>query len=332
MAAPRTVRQKIDAEGIAGTLRAVPRPGRWCLLAALALAPAAASAQDLPVALTWRAPPTCPAREVVLTRVGQLRAAQASPRLDATATVTRRPDARWRVRIETPSGVRVLQARDCAQLAEATAVVLALALDDLAPTPVLAAARPTLPASVEQVSDVERPPALRPAPPPPRPAPVALRAALVAGVGFDARALPGGAWSAGLAAVWTLDALRVEISPSVAGSVGDGAFDGLRLTAMTRACVVSGGVARLGLCAAFVGGWLRVRARDVDLAADGNAPWAAFGASLLARLGGPRVAAVVTLDAFAPVARPRFVVRGGDAWEVPAFTVALGLGAELTLR
>lgn len=304
--------------------------GPLFLLSGLLLAPATALAQRPSVSLAWRALPGCPTGDEVVARVAQLHPA-VDAHLEATATVSRRPDGRWRVRIETPTGARALQSRGCAQLAEATAVVLALALDELSPPTPTPRVRPTLPETVEQVADEERPPVLR-ARPSPLPTPSAPRvASLGVRAGIDPRALPSLAASGGLSWALSWRALRAELAPSVAWASGEG-FDALRVELSARACVMSEGRSRLGLCATVSAGWLRVRAREVDLPRDGDAPWIAAGVTLLARLGGPRVAGIFTLDALAPLARPRFVVEGGGAWEVPAFAVALGVGAEVTLR
>jgi hypothetical protein len=303
------------------------------LIPLLAAAPCAA--QEAAVTLDWRAPPECPVREVVLTRVAQLHpvASGALPRFEATATVSRRPGGRWRVRIVTPSGVRALETRACPQLAEATAVVLALALDDLAPTP--SVARPTLPATVEQVPDDERVPVPRP---PPAPTPARVETSLGPRLSLDTRAMPDLAWGAGLFVAWTWRALRVELSPTLnyasrSASGANAGFDALRVELTARGCAMVGGDIRVGACAALSGGWLRATASGVALAVSGDAPWIAAGGTLLARLGGRRVAALVAVDAMAPIARPRFVVTGAtDAYEVPAFTVLLSVGVEFVLR
>ena len=303
------------------------------LIPLLAAAPCAA--QEAAVSLDWRAPPECPARDVVLTRVAQLHpVAGGTPlRFEATATVSRRPGGRWRVRIETPSGVRALETRACAQIAEATAVILALALDDIAPTP--AVERPTLPATVEQVPDDERLPAPRP---PAAPTPARVETSLGPRLSLDARAMPDLAWGAGAFVAWTWRALRVELAPTVSyasrdASGGNAGFDALRVELTARGCAMTGGDTRVGACAALSGGWLRATASGVARADSGDAPWIAAGGTLLGRLGARRVAALVAIDAMAPIARPRFVVTGStEAYEVPAVTVLLSLGVEFVLR
>lgn len=314
----------------------VPRAGRWCRVLVPLLAAAPCAAQDA-VLLDWRAPPECPAREAVLSRVAQLHPVTGDlrPPFAATATVSRRPGARWRVRIETPSGVRALESRTCEQIAEATAVVVALALDDITPIPSLP--RPTLPAAVEQVPDVERPPALRPPPAPTRQPPTRVETSLGPRVALDARAMPDLAWGVGAFVAWTWPALRVELAPTVSyasrgASGGNAGFDALRVELTARGCVMTVGPTRFGACAALSGGWLRVSAPGVALAQRGDAPWIAAGGTLLARLGAQRIAGLFAVDVLAPIARPRFVVTGAtESYDVPALTVALSLGAELTL-
>lgn len=304
------------------------------------LAPAAARAQPASLALTWTAPPGCPDADAILRRVRDLRAADhPTAPLPATATVTR--DARrWRVRIETPGGVRALAAPRCASLAEATAVVLALALDDAAttPPPPTGLPRPTLPPEVEQLTDAERPPVLRPAPPrAPPPSSPGPRWSLGARALVDVNALPDTGFGVLLTAAWRARWLRVELAPTVAfASRGTPAPQGssleaLRVTLATRVCV-TGRDAAVGLCALVDAGWLRARAQGFTVPGDGDAPWLQLGASAFARLGTGRTTGIVALDLAAPVTRPRFVVQGSDArWEVPDVTLMLSAGLSVEM-
>ncbi|MEZ4391029.1 MAG: hypothetical protein R3A48_08040 [Polyangiales bacterium] len=290
----------------------------------------AVGAQTAPVSLTWEAPAQCPSREAVLTRVAQLRSANApAAPLSASARVTRE-GRRWRVRIETPGGVRSLAALRCDALGEATAVILALALDDAAPAP--ESPRPALPAEVEQLEDPELPPVLRPPPPAPPP-PRAPRVELGARALVDANALPDTGFGASLALALQWRVARLELAPTLAYGARSAiapqsaSLRALRASLTTRLCAMSSGRARLGLCALVDLGWLRSSADGFTTSGGGDAPWVAGGASLLARLGGARLAGVVALDVALPITRPRFVVQGAAAaWEVPALTVTLSAG------
>lgn len=303
-------------------------------LAALSLN-APAGAQSSPVNLVWDAPPGCPSRDEVLQRVTELRASSAPAAiLDARAQVTR-GGRRWRVRIETRDGARTLAAQRCTSLAEATAVVLALALDDAAPSP--NAPRPALPPEVEQVDDSERPPVLRPAPAPP-PQPRFPGVELGARALIDVNGLPGVGGGVALALALQWRVLRVEIAPTlVYGARGEVAPQGaalaaVRATLATRLCALSSGRERVGLCALAELGWLHGRAEGFSVSSAGDAPWVAAGLSLLARVGGGRTGGVIALDAALPIARPRFVVEGSaSAYEVPALVLSLSAGVSFGL-
>jgi hypothetical protein len=296
--------------------------------------PAAARAQPSSLTLTWTAPPGCPDADAILRRVRDLRASDhPTAPLPATATVTR--DARrWRVRIETPGGVRTLAAPRCASLAEATAVVLALALDDAAPVsaPASSLPRPALPPEVEQLTDAERPPVLRPAAPAPAPPP-RPRWSLGARALLDANALPDTGFGVLLSAAWRSRGLRMELSPTVAfasrgaPSPQGASLEALRLSLATRLCATARDGA-VGLCALVDVGWLRARSQGFTVPGDGDAPWFQVGASAFARVG----AGIFALDLAAPITRPRFVIQGSDAgWEVPAVTVMLSGGVSVEM-
>jgi hypothetical protein len=298
--------------------------------------PAAARAQPAALTLTWTAPPGCPDADAVLRRVRDLRASDhPTAPLPATATVTR--DARrWRVRIETPGGARTLAAPRCASLAEATAVVLALALDDAAPAPAPSLPRPALPPEVEQITDTERPPVLRPAapapPPPPRP-----RWSLGARALIDANALPDTGFGVLLTAAWRSRGLRVELAPTVAfasrgaPSPQGASLAALRVSLATRLCL-TGRDGAVGLCLLADLGWLRARSQGFTVPGDGDAPWFQAGASVFARVGTGRTTGIFVLDLAAPITRPQFVIQGSDAgWEVPAVTVMLSGGVSVEM-
>jgi hypothetical protein len=104
------------------------------LLATCALgvprAPAQTAAAAQGVTVDWRAPAECPDPSFVRDEIARLLAGSsaASVRVDARADVTRAGSA-WRVRLATGGGERTLEASSCRALAEATALILALAVD-----------------------------------------------------------------------------------------------------------------------------------------------------------------------------------------------------------
>ena len=213
----------------------------------LCLLPRAALAQDA-LALVWSAPPSCPSRDEVVARVARLRPnlTRAASGLRATATVTPAPRGRWRVRLRTEVhgdvGERSLEGRTCALIADATAVVLALASDALPDAPP-AADHPTLPESVVQLDDPES--ALpRPVVPPPPPSSPRRQLALGLDVAVDPIAFAGAAIALGLRGAFELGALRVELAlaqqlPTTLSGAREGTgADVLATTLTARACAM----------------------------------------------------------------------------------------------
>jgi hypothetical protein len=328
--------------------------------------PAAARAQPAALTLTWTAPPGCPDADAVLRRVRDLRASDhPTAPLPATATVTR--DARrWRVRIETPGGARSDGQLDGDRRPPATAAPRAArrphpphpprcparSLTRPSPRPPRWSSpspsttprprprppspRPALPPEVEQITDTERPPVLRPAapapPPPPRP-----RWSLGARALIDANALPDTGFGVLLTAAWRSRGLRVELAPTVAfasrgaPSPQGASLAALRVSLATRLCL-TGRDGAVGLCLLADLGWLRARSQGFTVPGDGDAPWFQAGASVFARVGTGRTTGIFVLDLAAPITRPQFVIQGSDAgWEVPAVTVMLSGGVSVEM-
>lgn len=161
---------------------------------ALALAAGGASAQRLD--LRYEAPRECPTRHALQRQIDDARAASARPDRALAATVSVTATApRWRAVIATRGdgggGERTLEARSCARLVQAVALVIALAIDAEAERPDAAPAAPPTPTTVLFVEDGELPPALRPrrrardaAPAP------SVHVGLAARAVVDARSLP----------------------------------------------------------------------------------------------------------------------------------------------
>jgi len=95
-----------------------------CLLALVG------SKDAVALTLDWEAPPICPPSEVVEAEVERLTSGHDTGALVARATVSRAADARFRVVVDisgSATGHRELFADTCAQLAKATALIVALA-------------------------------------------------------------------------------------------------------------------------------------------------------------------------------------------------------------
>lgn len=111
-------------------------------VAAVGMQPGVAPADDVPRTLTWRAPLGCPSEQQVRQRleslVGDLHAGihrDVSARAQAFETLGEEGRAPWAatIVIQSPSGesVRQLEASSCQALAEATAVLISVAMDPL---------------------------------------------------------------------------------------------------------------------------------------------------------------------------------------------------------
>jgi hypothetical protein len=218
------------------------------VLVVLGVAVLAAPARaDDETAITWTAPAGCPAADVVRERViANLGRPLRDGEVGATLAV-RKKGRRWKVTMtvrlgEAPAGVRTLEAGSCAELAESTALILALTIDPyageadpLAGDPV---GEPEMieifePAVAERAEDEEIPPvpdltrvhvdASEREPRPPMPVVIRARAL----VGGDLGSLPGTASGWGAAAEvaigpWSIDAglqsfaeQRTELSGSM---------------------------------------------------------------------------------------------------------------------
>lgn len=290
------------------------RAGAWGA-AALVLLPAAVGAQS--VALGWEAPPGCPDRAALLTRL------PTAPRpLSASARVTRRADGRWAMHLDIDDGAvrgeRDLLADTCAELADAAVLILALTLDG-AP-----AATPGPPP--------------RPAPPPPPARREGVRWSVRAMGGVDLGTMPSASpvaslsfaagrswWRLEASASW-LPSQRVAL-PSGAG----GDFDAGRVT--LRGCVVP--IARrveLRGCAGFDLGLIAGAGFGVPDPDHGSAFWwgARAGAEVAWRAT-RRVSLAVAADGVALIDRPTFALHDGTELHTPSRWGALAqAGAEVS--
>ncbi len=193
--------------------------------------PSASPAADA-VALTWEAPPACATQADVRSglafQLGAEASVAAAAEVQAVATVTEVDHGSWRLtlRIETASGVtlRDILAQDCAELADVTALVVAIAVDPsavLGRTEPAAPPEPVEPAPVEpEVSpdvlkpgrDSERAPLTEPAPAPVAPTPPRrVRFGMRAAGGIDGGTLPGVAGGLRLAAAVLGRSWRAEL-------------------------------------------------------------------------------------------------------------------------
>lgn len=273
-----------------------------CALVA-ALWPGVAAAQ--PIALTWEAPLGCPDRAAVLARMP---AAHRS--ISVRARSERGANGRWSLHLELEGGVRDLEADTCAELADAAALMVALALDGAAPAP---------------------PPA-RIAPPPPER--VRLGARILSGV--DLGTMPAAALTVSLGFTLRYARWRGEVAlawvasqQAVSSDGVGGAFDAGRVALRGCGVPLMGRVELRG-CLGVDVGWISGVGVGVAAPQGGTAPWVA------ARVGAeaawralPWLAAVVQVDGVAVVERPTFARRDGAALHAPGPVGALlQVGAE----
>ena len=305
--------------------------------------------------LEWRAPAECPTGDAVEREVSRLLGGAAGARrLTAVAEVTRE-GARWRVRLRTLSaenpGDRTMDSESCGELADATALVLAMAIDparvaaNSAPSDVavegkgVEAASPTAnsdafpaaTASPSVSSPIPRPRARPPAPPFPR-----KTFALGAAARGDVGTLPNFAMGASLSFAWTPHALRLQASgtflPANSARLLNGrggTFD--LFAAEGRGCYeVVAGVIELGPCAGFEIGALRGAGFGVRNDTPAYAFWSAVTAGgALAWRWTAAFALRLEGGVSFPLQRPEFVLAGLGAVHRPAGVLGRGgLGAE----
>ena len=278
------------------------------MLTAIAVA---ASARVAIADVAWDAPPECGnAAELAVRVAAQLGRSVGTDEFTARATVVADGGA-YRATVQLGDDeARVLTGASCAEVTDAIALILALAIRDAPP--------PSVPP--------ESPPARRPG------APIELE--LGAELGGDALLLPGAAIGVGP----VLRVAREAWSARMSATIWDGQVAQERSSAATEVTLVSG---QLGLCRRFgpgdgcvVGSTGRMTGAglvgsDVATAARW---WSAAGVHVGgARPLGRRVDVGVGVDALVSLVRPRFEFDDGrDAYRTPMVTIRLGI--VLTVR
>jgi len=289
-----------------------------------------------PVNLQWAGPAGCPAQEAVVAEVVRLLPATttvAEP-LEAQAVVSTTATGRWRAELSVAGAGRAFEAASCAELADATALVLAMAIDPSVEPP----APPPVPdAGVEPADAGAAPlPVDAGAPASPelslRPFVRAQVSALVGPMPTLA-VVPGGAVGVQLGRLSFEGRFGVSLSQRVllAAKAGAGADlqlvrGGLRgcFTVLERAVSLSG-------CGGLDLGSLRGRSFGVTTPATGSA--ISLGAAL-----GPsarwspleHLAVWLELEGQLGLARPSFTIEGlGLVHQVPLLGFATSGGVEV---
>lgn len=315
-------------------------------------------------ALQWSAPAACPRRDALLAAIRTylpnlddppLEVGRADLRIDASVLAPAAPGEAWTVRLRTSGregeSQREFEAPDCEALADAVALIAAVALD-----PVLVArqTREALAAANAPEADVPRPDDqdLAQAPESPEPAPtlvlgpleplddaprrrVGFAASLRGGAGMGPTANAFGHVAGGFALLgarfrWQLDA-GIALPRSLVLDDGRrgrviGWWIGSDACLVTRVKVVE-----LPVCLGFEGGL--VHARGLAPTANTRAqrqPWLAPRLRLGLRWSVlPRLALLLDLELLVPLVRAGFTIGDATLTSVPALALRGGAGVEL---
>ncbi len=309
--------------------------------------------EDSPLVLSWTAPDGCPGQAAVAGDVqSRLGGATTGRAVAARAVVTQVRRRLWRVVLDTQQdageGRRVIEAATCAELASATALVLALTIDPSAalskgtpgpaepappPPPPLPPPMPPAPVVVERA-----PPPLAVPPPRGRRPEIQLSARLLpmVGIGTSASAVSfGGSIGVGVefgrlsaeASGTTYLPQSHDVSATHAGGTLWPSSAGL------AACgaAVDTARGRAGGCGGFEYERLDASGYGVTAPASGSAAWGApsMSAFLAARVYGA-LWLHARSDLTIPLVRARFALHGvGDVFDVPSVAGRVGVGAEV---
>lgn len=321
---------------------------RSVLLAALLLLlPGIARADTSDVELVWDGDAGCPSHEAVRASIAALLGP--GQQVHVAVRAARKPDGTWTGTVGT-SG-RTIVGRSCAEVADALAVVVAIAAMPAASAP---ADAPALPSEARPGPSSE--PALPPAADVVAPLPVdadrriapsrpdttrgdlvvAGEAVVIAG------ALGKAAPAAGVLLAWRRGALRLEVGATYVPPVtvertdllASGTFE-LALAAAGACWMPSLGRWSAGVCTHVDGGRISARGSGVGVAPLREArPWVAARAGAVAawRIAAP-LALRAEVAAVVPVTRDDFVIANvGTVEATPAVALRTGLGVEMHFR
>ncbi len=340
------------ARRVAGRLLRA-RAMRWVLAALLPALPIVSSAAGPEtVTLQWDAPAECPDRALVEAKIAAaVGASEGAGAVSAEAKVERVGDV-YRLHLVTQSaggrGERTIDDPSCVALADATALIVTLAVDPtlaggLAPSasasesvaPPASSAPPT--PSVGPVASASVRPPPRPSAAPP-PAPPPTRVAVGAGVSALVGPLPNAALAVSGGVALLRGPFRFELEgrwaprsdrPIDTRPGAGGRFD-LLTGALGAQYLVVRGPFEVGPRLALEAGMLRGRAFGVEIPLDGRSLWIAgeAGASAFYRAG--PLAFRLDSSAIVPFIRPEFVIEGlGSVHRPSPVGARVSLGAEV---
>lgn len=295
--------------------------------------------------LSWSAPAECPSKEEVRSATLDNASARAKKQdaapLEAEALVERvRDSAAWRVRLHTKQGSTIgerdIQASTCRGVADATAVVLALALVPMERD------EPTASAAPPQIEDTE-PKARDSGPREARASGPASasepRIALGAGVAMDASTLPAATFGGGASLALTLWRLRLEVegqrfasrSKSVAQSNAGASFTMTTLGGRACLSLIKSPRADLSPCVGANAVFLNASGFGADANYNKDATLATVTGGALGRLHLTSWFALrASLNAFVPLSRPTFIVENeGSVHQPKALGATAAVGVEV---
>jgi len=316
------------------------RVGCATILVVSASARVASGSPAADVDFEWEGPGDCPARSDVLLAISRLLPHPEAPTKVHVHAAATHDEGAWRLRIRTGTEddvrERTLAGDSCAELADAAALIVALAIDPAASSPRKDADTSTVApaAAAPSASRADHTTA------PPTASGPRLRAFASALGALDAAALPSAAPGFGGSIGALVGRVRAEaygiLLPSQRSTISGGDVGG-------DVSLVAGGV-RFGYAAldapveivpeiGFEAGQLSASSFGVLTAGSGTALWVA---PELGVLGGYALARnldlVLTTHALVPVSRERFIVVGlGEVHRPPAVTVRAALGLEVRL-
>jgi hypothetical protein len=287
---------------------------------------AAAEPAPLGCQLQWVAPPECPDADRVRADIERLTGRHLDPSLSdgitVTATVGHEAPGHWAVDLVIAHGTadsneRHVEGGSCREVADAAAVIVAIALD---PSHALAAPPPPPPPPPARPSP---PPPPLPPPPPPR-IPIRHGWGVAAIGGIDAAALPSPAPGLGLAGSVFIGDNRFElraaawIPQDAAFSPSSGVHVSLYTGAIRYCRAVAGHVVELSICAAMEIGALRATAFGLRQNGSGFGRWVAPELGLLTLLrAAPPFALSLETDGLVALVRDRFLIDTAATYRPP---------------
>jgi hypothetical protein len=299
---------------------------------------------------SWQAPPDCPSPEDVRAEVARLLGGEirlpAGRDFRAKASVSH--GQTWSVSIETElagrPGRRSIEAASCQDLADATALILALTID-----PDVAVTHPTRPKAPLPPSPSPLQPAQSPPPVPTSTQPAPRKQASSTDVLFGLQAegsqgtLPsvdlglggsigvvGRRYRVELRAAYGLRRDQIAHATTLPDAYGQFNF----LAGVLAGCFNLGREAlAFGPCADAEVGWVSAKGYGVSRSMTASRPWLAIGAGGYAAISlSSRWSVPLHLDVLAPVLRPEFVFKSVTAsrvFQAPVVGVRVNAGIEL---